>query len=195
MGVMFYLIGKSSSGKDTIYKELLKDKELSLSPLVLYTTRPVRSGEKEGTDYHFIDDEALARLHEEGRVIEMREYNTVHGIWRYATVDDGAAAQEAGALLTIGTLESFKAVRKYFGEEKVIPVYIYTKDTERLMRAVLREAQQETPCCAEVCRRFLADEADFSADKLADAGITRSFQNDDLTRCLEEIRVYIFSYL
>ena len=92
MGRIFYLMGKSSSGKDTVYKELLKDRELALSPVVLYTTRPKRAGEREGQDYHFIGEEGLHSLQLSGRVIEVREYSTVHGIWKYATVDDGTAA-------------------------------------------------------------------------------------------------------
>ena len=39
----------------------------------------------------------------------------------------------------------------------------------------------------EVCRRFLADQKDFSEDNLKKAGITRRYQNDDKVRCKEEI--------
>lgn len=38
-GKVFYIIGKSSSGKDTIYKRLLS--ETNLKPIVPYTTRPM----------------------------------------------------------------------------------------------------------------------------------------------------------
>ena len=38
MGKIFYMMGKSSSGKDTIFKEILKKKELNLHQIVLYTT-------------------------------------------------------------------------------------------------------------------------------------------------------------
>ena len=53
MGKIFYIMGKSSSGKDTIYSRLLQDSELGLSRIVLYTTRPMREGETEGKEYHF----------------------------------------------------------------------------------------------------------------------------------------------
>jgi hypothetical protein len=42
-----------------------------------------------------------------------------------------------------------------------------------------------------MCRRFLADEEDFSEEKIVEAGIGRKFSNDNLGRCLEEIKVYI----
>ncbi|NTV78326.1 MAG: guanylate kinase, partial [Clostridiales bacterium] len=57
MGKIFYLMGPSSSGKDTIYKRLLGEKELELHTLVTYTTRPIRVGETEGVEYHFTDEE------------------------------------------------------------------------------------------------------------------------------------------
>ena len=44
MGKIFYIMGKSSSGKDTIYKKLLGDRELELRNIILYTTRPMRQG-------------------------------------------------------------------------------------------------------------------------------------------------------
>ena len=46
MGKMVYLMGKSSSGKDTVYKRLLKDHSLHLKKVIPYTTRPIRTGEK-----------------------------------------------------------------------------------------------------------------------------------------------------
>ncbi len=45
MGKIFYIMGKSSSGKDTIYNRLRIDEGLKLSNLILYTTRPMREGE------------------------------------------------------------------------------------------------------------------------------------------------------
>ena len=54
MGKLIVLMGKSASGKDTIYKLLLADKSLKLRQLVPYTTRPRRVGEIEGEAYHFV---------------------------------------------------------------------------------------------------------------------------------------------
>ncbi len=56
MGKIFYLMGKSSSGKDTIYKELIQ-KFPKMKRIVLYTTRPRREGERDGVEYFFTDEE------------------------------------------------------------------------------------------------------------------------------------------
>ena len=58
MGKIYYMMGKSSSGKDTLYKEIL-NRMPELQTLTLYTTRPRREGERDGVEYYFISDEAM----------------------------------------------------------------------------------------------------------------------------------------
>ena len=81
MGTIFCIIGKSSSGKDTIYKKLLRNSSLHLRRIVPYTTRPIRAGEQEGVEYYFTTVEVMARLRDENRIIECRSYATVYGTW------------------------------------------------------------------------------------------------------------------
>lgn len=191
MGRIFYIMGKSSSGKDTIYKKLLEEKEFDFKTLVPYTTRPMRSREKNGVDYFFTDEAGLERIRQEGRLIELRSYHTVLGIWNYFTVDDGQLDLANYNYLMVGTLQSWQAMRRYFGDESLVPVLIELDDGVRLQRALDREKAQDEPKYAEMCRRFLADEADFSESKIREAGIGRRFVNNVLTDCLEEIRAYI----
>lgn len=193
MGRIFYIMGKSSSGKDTIYSRLLRDKEFGLKNVLLYTTRPVRQGEADGREYHFVDEERFRQFMDEGKVIEYRTYETVHGPWTYFTADDGQVDLKACSYLAIGTLESYENMKRYFGEENVCPIYVEVEDGERLKRALAREELQEKPRYAEMCRRFLADTEDFSEENLERAGIKRRFQNVELESCMEEIREYIRS--
>ncbi len=191
MGKIFYLMGKSSSGKDTIFKELLKGAE-GLKTIVPYTTRPIRAGEQEGVEYHFTDEAGFQKLADAGKVIEQRGYQTVYGLWRYFTVDDGQFVPGGDAdYVMIGTLEAYQSMQACYGRENVLPVLIELDDGVRLMRALEREMQQEKPGYEEMCRRFLADSTDFSEDKIVEAGIERRFYNDNLEHCLNEIRAYI----
>ena len=185
MGKIFYLMGKSASGKDTIYKKV-KEHLPELKTIVIYTTRPIREGEQDGVEYYFVDDDKLDKLQQAGKVIELREYNTVHGIWKYFTADDGQFDRD-NHLIAIGTLESYVQLKKYFGEEKLIPIYIEVEDGLRLERALSREKKQSEPKYEELCRRFLADAADFSVDKLNEAGITQKYFNVDMDKCIHEI--------
>ena len=191
MGKIIYLMGKSSSGKDTIFKRLLADKALRLKNIVPYTTRPIREGEKSGQEYFFTDEAGYRDLKEQGKVIEDRAYNTCHGLWRYFTVEDGQVEQHPGNCLMIGTLESYLRLKDYFGADKMLPVMIELDDGKRLKRALDREMKQENPKYEEMCRRFLADSSDFAEEKIIKAGITVRFKNDDLERCLREIQAYI----
>lgn len=193
MGKIFYIMGKSASGKDRIYSRLAGDKELNLKKLVLYTTRPVREGEKDGVQYYFTDDRKLHAFEKEGKVIESRSYNTVYGVWMYFTADDGQIDLTKGNYLGIGTLESFQKMKDYYGKESVVPVYIEVEDGERLIRAIRREQDQEKPKYKELCRRFLADEDDFSEEKIRSAEIQKRFVNDDLDLCVKNIMKYINS--
>ena len=189
MAKIFFVLGKSCSGKDTIFKKLKEDRELNLNTVTGYTTRPMREGEINGVEYFFVNNEELEALKNQGKVIECRDYNTVYGVWSYFTVDDGQINLEKGNYLYIGTLESYEQMVRYYGKEVVVPIYVEVETGERLTRAVNRERQQENPKYTELCRRFLADETDFSEEKLAQAGITAEerYENQELSDCLKNI--------
>lgn len=192
MGKIFCIIGKSSTGKDSIYQKLLEEKELGLRRIVTYTTRPIRKNEQNGVEYYFCSREEKEKLLAQGKVIEIRSYDTCHGIWDYFTVADEHTDLEKESCLLIGTLESYCKIRDFYGEKKVVPVYIEVDDGQRLQRALTRERKQNEPKYAEMCRRFLADEQDFSEEKLADAGIRRRFANNgELEETLREIEAFI----
>lgn len=191
MGKIFFLMGKSASGKDTVYDRLIKDLSLGLVPYVGYTTRPIRAGEHDGVEYHFSDEEELAAFEKNGRLIEKRVYHTVYGDWYYFSVDTDEVDLDKAAYLYIGTLESYVQMKKYYGEDAVLPIYIEVEDGLRLERAIKREKNQKNPGYAELCRRFLTDSEDFSEANLKQAGITRRFQNVELDTCLEEVKEFI----
>ena len=190
MGKIYCVMGKSSSGKDTVYKKL-KEQYKEFRLIVPYTTRPIREGEKDGVEYYFVDPEQFRAMKEDGKVIESRSYNTKCGIWTYFTADDGQIDLSAADYLLIGTLVSYQALREYFGEEAIVPVYLEVEDGLRLARALERERRQEKPKYAEMCRRFLADEEDFSEENLIKSGITERFGNEDFTECLNKLQRYI----
>ena len=183
-------IVKSASGKDRIYRELSEDKALGLNKITMYTTRPLRSGEAEGREYHFVDDDTAKRLENENKIIEIRCYDTVFGVWKYFTADDGQIDLASGKrYIVIGTLEAYDKFCEYYGNEHIMPIYIEVDDGVRLIRAVKREMEQENPHYEELCRRFLADAKDFSEENIRKSGITRRFANNgEFDDCVDEIR-------
>ena len=194
MGRIYYLLGKSATGKDTLYKEILKRRP-KLRTVTMYTTRPIREGETDGVEYFFTGREELERQLASGKVIESRTYQTIAGPWTYYTVDDGQfdVADDESCLM-IGTLESYEKMCAYFEAGKMVPVYIEVPDGIRLLRAVKREENQKKPNYREVCRRYLADEKDFSEENIQKTGIKLRFTNDNLELCVKNIINYINSF-
>lgn len=79
-GLMLVLSSPSGAGKTTVSRRLLElEPELVMS--VSVTTRPPRPGERDGVDYHFVDEERFRRMVEAG---ELLEWARVYG-YHYGT--------------------------------------------------------------------------------------------------------------
>lgn len=192
VGKIFCLMGKSSSGKDTISKILLQDEGLNLKPVIPYTTRPIRHNESQGLEYHFVAEDLLVYYRKMGKIIEQRDYDTINGRWSYCTIDDGKInLSQDNCYLLIATLESYKNLQNYFGASNVIPLYIEVDDGVRLVRAIDREKQQSQPNYEELCRRFLADSNDFSKQKLEDFEVQTYYPNENINVCINNIKTDI----
>ena len=181
--MIFYIMGKSASGKDSLYKKLLAS-DLKLNKVAIYTTRPKRDGEENGNEYYFVDKKYLDD--NASKVIEKRVYHTVFGDWFYATIDDGKISNDNNYVI-IGTLESYNIIKKYYGEKLVYPIYLEVDNEIRRERAIERENMQKVPKFDEMERRFKADEIDFSEEKIKNAGIDKRYINDDFDVCFDKI--------
>ena len=163
MSRIFCIVGKSCSGKDTLYARILAQNRPGLVPVVPCTTRPRRPGEVEGQSYHFVTQEQLRQYENQGQVIEKREYHTTQGLWTYFTLRFDLDTDR----LLITTLAGARALMDCYGPGHVRVVYLHVDDRTRLLRYIDRESRQARPDYAEVCRRFLADQEDFSQENLA----------------------------
>ena len=132
---LYYIMGKSATGKDTIYREL--HERFGFQPLILYTTRPMRQNEENGREYFFIDRETLHKMHAKDQILESRSYETVHGIWTYCTARNFDLDSESR--FGVGTIDSYLSIREKLGAENVVPIYIEVDDCTRLLRAIDRE--------------------------------------------------------
>lgn len=195
MGKVFCIMGKSGSGKDTIFKEIIKDNYLNLKKIVGYTTRPKRVEENDGVEYNFIDDDMINKFIQKNKVIELRKYDTVNGIWYYGTMDDGQINLQTNSYIVISTLESYSSFKNYFGSNNVIPLYIDVDDGIRLQRILNREMSEDSPNYKEICRRFIADSEDFSNKNLKLNGIEKIYSNNNLVECIADVKNNIIKYI
>lgn len=186
MAKIFIIMGKSASGKDSIFKKIV-DNNNELKTVISYTTRPIRQGETDGVEYYFVTKDMMDNLSKEGKIIECRSYNTVHGLWYYFTADDGQIDLYNRSYIIIGTPEGYKKLARYYGRDVIVPIYIEAGNKERLLRAIKREEKQSSPNYSEVCRRYLADEEDFSDVILNNCDINKAYINNDLGICSEQI--------
>ena len=182
MGIIYCIIGKSGTGKDTVLAELLKDADLPVEKLVPYTTRPQREGEVEGVNYHYVTAAELAEMEAAGKVIERRTYNTVFGEWNYFTASVNIDDNKNYIIIT--TQEALESFFAYFGKKRVHVIYLYLDNKIRLERCIDRESHQEVPNYSEVCRRYLADEQDFDED------VIDSYENHTFVNTAEKLEMY-----
>ncbi len=191
--MIYIIIGKSGSGKDTIFKKLFKD-GLKLNKIVTYTTRPMRTGEKDGVEYNFISEDEYSKI-DKDRIIEERSYNVItdkeHCVWRYLTLKDNIDIDNKD-YICIGTIESVRKMQSLYGS-KIKPIYVDVDNNVRIERAVSREEKNSKPNYRELVRRFLADEVDYSTSELYSIGIDEhnTFINDNLDKCCMSIKNFI----
>lgn len=165
MSRIFCVVGKSASGKDTIYKKIISAYGSKLTPIIPYTTRPKRIGEINGVDYNFVTEEQLRTFEKEGKVIEKREYSTTQGIWYYFTFKFDY--EENNDYILITTLDGASKIIEEYGPDSVHIIYLVLDDKIRLLRCIERESKQDNPDYSEVCRRFIADQKDFCESKIS----------------------------
>lgn len=150
------LIGKSGSGKDTIVQKLHADLKIPIA--ISFTSRPMRPGEIQDLTYHFVSDSYFENNKE--KFIEQRIYKTYGKdgnveFWKYGLTEESF---EEGNNLVIVDVNGYKALRKYFGKQNVLPFFIHCSDITRLNRVLLRgDGTNEL----EVMRRFASDEEAF----------------------------------
>lgn len=165
MGKIYLIVGKSGSGKDTFYKAALEAYGDLLTPIVPCTTRPMRDGEVDGKNYHFVTEAKLREYMRRGDIIEKREYHTVHGVWTYFTPKFHVDNEKNYICIT--TLEGVHGFLRAFPVEMVQVIYLDIEAGERLQRCLTRERGMKSPNYIELCRRYTADETDFDAEHLA----------------------------
>ena len=146
------LIGKSSAGKDTIQTALCQQHPLMFHKLVSCTTRPKRDTETEGVEYNFISIENFTRKVLNGDILEATEFRD----WFYGTPIDALDPHK----INIGVFNP-AGVDALLEDSRldVIVIEVVASDKTRLLRSLTRE---DDPDCAEICRRYFADEKDFA---------------------------------
>lgn len=143
------LFGKAGSGKDTILREVVKQGDFH--EVISCTTRPIREGEQDGVNYHYLTNEQFTDLVLANKMLEA----TVFRDWCYGTSLDALSYDKIN--VGVWNPEGLGLIIEHPSLD-VLPIYIAADDKIRLLRQLNRE---ENPDCGEIVRRYTADENDF----------------------------------
>ena len=183
--MIIILCGESNSGKDTLLKHIIKDwsadnKKPKISPIISYTTRPMRPNETNGVNYFFVTEkEFLSKLEPGsktiGKIFEYRKYDTTMNdkpvSWYYgAAVVDIANKNYA----TVLDPDGINAFLKTYGRENCYVIKVSAGDETRKLRAQSRGDFNET----EWKNRLEKDTEQFSPKNTANI-INAAIDNND----------------
>ena len=152
---MIAIIGGAGAGKDTVLNKVIYEAGPApasvLASTISCTTRPPRDYEKDGVDYHFLDNETFAGYVLENKFVEVAEFNG----WFYGTLKDDLKKDKINiAVLNPAGVEN--VLRHNDINLKVF--YLDVPGRIRIIRQLQREKDPDIP---EVLRRYLADDEDF----------------------------------
>lgn len=158
--MILFICGRGGSGKDTLMNSFLKSKVgENFKKVVPFTTRPKREGEVDGDDYFFIDLKAFVSLYDSGFFLEIRMYETLHGIWRYGTpksIDDSRSNY-----IIVGSRDQYDDIKLNTKMSNVVGVYIEASPKVCLERMLNRLDDGDEEGLVEACRRTVSDYEDF----------------------------------
>lgn len=151
------LTAPSSAGKDKILNKVLLENS-NLDSIISTTSRPMRKGEKQDCEYHFVNKEEVRDLLRFDKFVESRVYFTELDEWIYGITKEEIHKNNLDKIVIID-YHGLKQLREYckYNNIEVISFYIDCNLQDRLKRALSREGQMSDKQCLEVCRRMIDD--------------------------------------
>ncbi|MGL5822320.1 MAG: guanylate kinase [Sarcina sp.] len=188
--MIYVLVGKSSSGKDTLMRAVMAQNKRLENP-VSYTSRPIRQNEVNGVDYNFLTKEQFLAKLENGELLEYREYKTIYDeeevIWYYGLP---FSAFELGKDYIV--VIDFEGAKKLIANrDDVKIIYIDASDEVRFTRSLIREniIDSEDKRVAEIKRRMDVDNNEFVREELEKFSsiIIQNNKNTELDENIQKI--------
>lgn len=155
MLMIVVLVGESASGKSTI-ANLIQERDPSFSKIITYTTRPMRDGETDGVDYHFVSEEEFDRMERDGEFFESASYRG----WRYGSASgDYADGKDHVVVLTPHGYRMLKRRREsssWLHHTRIVSIYLDVDRRSRIIKLLERGDDID-----EAYRRSLSDAGQF----------------------------------
>lgn len=170
------IVGHTLSGKTTLSNRL--SDELGLNKIITYTNRPIREGEKDGVDYHYIDTKEIMKDEYFGKRFFYTAYQDEPFIYGMSLDDLALTNFQSGVI--VSDPRGLREIKNELGFENVISIYVNIQPETLKARALHRGDKLE-----EVSRRLKKDYEDFvSAPYFADIVYGEDDSFDDLVEKL-----------
>lgn len=180
-GVMFILSSPSGAGKTTIARKLLAEEAGALKLSVSVTTRPIRPGEVDGRDYHFVDRAEFDRLVEEDAFYEWAEvFGHCYGTPK-AQIREGLRQGE-DFLFDIDW-QGTQQLRGAFGTD-LVRIFILPPSMEELERRLRARGTDSEDVIESRMRRAASEIGHWGEYDYV-------LINEDMDHCLAEVRAII----
>lgn len=154
------IIGKTGSGKSTLYNNIINNKELcekyNLKNIKIVTTKPLRN-EAENKEYKHISQYEFDSLIKGDQLISYVSFNTIYGKWSYGHLKEDVDLSKHNYIMVLDPKRAFQT-KKYF-EDDIMIFNIFEDDEIRIIRLLER---QDNLTMAEKVRRLKSDKEDFN---------------------------------
>lgn len=178
---MIIIIGKTASGKDTILNELIKH---GYHKMVTYTTRPMRPGEVQDKNNHFISEDNFLEMIRKGLFLEHKSYKTIDGTWYYGSLINDYENSDERTVIILNPDGYKELLKKTNISHKSI--YIYANNSTIKERLKKRGDKKE-----EAERRMKQDNIDFKGIENMVDKIIYNNSGKDINDVVQSILNYI----
>ena len=156
---LILLIGCMASGKDTILKEMIN--EGYAEPVISHTSRPMRKGEKDGIEYHFVSTEEMLKMKENNEFIEFKSYKAANNEkWYYGVNKNSLEKGLSKNYILIVDITGMRQIKEYFKDDKnmeITTIFLDVDKETRRKRAIRRD-DMTLEKVKEIERRLKADD-------------------------------------
>ena len=137
---IFVLNGPPSSGKTVLMDYLLLNDHDYLEPIISFTTRAPKPGEKEGREYYFVSPQQYTEYRVKGEIVEeIRYLDNTYGITKTEIKRVQATGRNGLAILN---LEGLRILKNVLGPQNIVSIFIY-----RDLKDILQDLQHH---CEEI---------------------------------------------
>ena len=183
-GILFVVSAPSGTGKTTLCTSVRQTPDLVYS--VSCTTRPIRTGEKDGVDYFFLTPSEFAKKMKEGEMLETADvYGHLYGTPKGPVLEHLASGRDVLLDIDVQGARQVRSNQDGKIKEALADIFIMPPDLEELKR---RLEGRGTEDAHQIAKRIKAADAEMADWKSYRYTILSSSMEEDLIKFRAIIR-------